>query len=161
MLQKDTATLCTYTAGKRSLDKALELLKAKKVRRRKQLKYYTDKYDKIAKYCTLTARLKKQRNPCVIGYTHSFATSQMRSCIARHDWINSQRLIPLLMGYSTDKEPLIWRFALAILLNSPESSVANLLHFLEKCMGSTAEMESDEPNRFLQRLLTLQAESEE
>ena len=133
-------------------------MSAKRDRRRKQDD--TDKYETIAKRCTLTARLKKRRNSCVVGFSQSFATFQMRSCIARHDWINLQRLFPLLLDYSTDKEPLIWRYALAIFLNSSESSAAHILQFLEKCMGCTDNMESDEPSQFLQRLLTLQTESD-
>ena len=137
---------------------AMDLLKAQEVCSEKLLKYDADKYERMAKYCTSSINTIKRRNACVAGFSQSFATSQVRSCIMQHEWINLQRLILLLLDCSSDKEPLLWRIALTAFINSPKSSAVNLQQFFEECIGSTDKIELDEPGRFLQGLLTLPSE---
>lgn len=81
----------------------------------------------------------------------------MRSCLMEHDWISLQRLIPLLLDFSIDREPILWRFSFITILNSCESHEHVICDFLDRCLGSTSEIESNEPDRHLQQLLTVES----
>lgn len=135
----------------------MEFLKCE-TRDKRQLKNIKDKHEKIVENCTSSVNLKRNRNANSIGYSASYIALQMRSCIMEQNWINLQRLIPLLIDYSTVRESILWRFALITFLNSPESNGNLILEFFDKCIGSTSETSSHEPERCLQQLLTIKSE---
>lgn len=57
----------------------------------------------------------------------------------KHDWVNLQRLFPLILQLPSTKETLVWRYALTILLHSPMSSETNLKEFFNMCIGCPEE----------------------
>ncbi|XP_051156090.1 uncharacterized protein LOC127278411 [Leptopilina boulardi] len=157
MISKKVKKIDKYVAGKDSIMKALAFLKPEKCDNKRNLKNNKDKEEKKVENCTSSVNLKRNGNSNSIVFSASFVTHQMRSCLMEHNWINLQRLIPLLLNYSLDREPILWRFALITFLNSPESDQNLILHFLDKCLGSTIEIDSHEPDKYLQQLITIES----
>lgn len=132
----------------------MELLRARstKTRKRKRIENAEDKDNKASQYCTSNLVHKYERTTAAQGFSENHAISEMRSCLARHDWAGLRELFPLLLGCYSDLEPIVWRYALAILLCTPESDSSHLQDFLEMCLGARTTKDS----HLLEQLLTLQ-----
>jgi hypothetical protein len=75
----------------------------------------------------------------------------MRLCLMKHDWANLQRLFLLLLQFPNNKETILWRYALIILLHSPFSNEVYLEEFFNLCIGC----QNDNYNYVLDQLITL------
>lgn len=73
----------------------------------------------------------------------------MQSYVAHQDWKHALNLLPKLLEYSIEVEPLVWRYVFIILLHVNDPS--HLRQFIEQCMGSRSLNNS----AFLRRLLLL------
>lgn len=122
----------------------------KKTTKRKKHPANEDNSNKQLQYCNSIIGSSK-KNSTALAFSPSFAIREMRLCLMKHDWVNLQRLFPLLLELSSDKETLIWRYALTILLHSPMSSGANVEDFLNSCVGC----QNDNLNYVLDQLITL------
>lgn len=103
---------------------------------------------KVAYYCKKFISDKKNRTS-VVGYSKSLALLEMQSYIARQDWKHALNLFPKLLECPVELEPLIWRYALIILLHTNDP--LHLHQFFEQCIGS----QSSSNNTLLEKLLLL------
>ncbi|XP_031781553.1 uncharacterized protein LOC116416644 [Nasonia vitripennis] len=140
-----------YKVSKDSVKKAMELFNnVKKTTKRKKSPENEDDSNKHSQFCNPIIGSSK-KNLTALAFSPSFALREMRLCLMKHDWVNLQRLFPLLLELSSDKETLVWRYALTILLHSPMSSGAHVENFLNSCVGC----QNDNLNYVLDQLITL------
>ena len=119
-------------------------------KRKKSKENGEETLDKFSHYCSQSLSNSKKKNTA-LAFSPSFALMEMRQCLMRHDWVNLQRLFPQLLELSRDKETLIWRYALTILLHSPMSNPGHIEEFLSSCIGS----QNDNLDYVLEQLITL------
>ncbi|XP_015601187.1 uncharacterized protein LOC107270580 [Cephus cinctus] len=139
--------------GKGSVNKALDVLRSKVISRKRK----TDNHNKetlnskIESYCisTISDRRKKRKSPATI-FNRSTAFLEMRSCLAHHDWRHLQELFHITLDAPLEYEPNKWRYALILLMCSPDSSTSNLREFFELCLGNQAFEETN----FLERIFS-------
>lgn len=132
---------------KSSIDKAIKLVHRHNIEEKRRRNKETPK-DKVAYYCKSH---KGDKTNCrrVVGFSKSLVLSEMQSYIARQDWKHASHLFPKLLECPVELEPLVWRYALIILLHTNDPSY--LRQFLEQCIGS----HSSNNSTLLKRLLLL------
>ncbi|XP_043470583.1 uncharacterized protein LOC122503890 [Leptopilina heterotoma] len=157
MLSERLKKNISFKAGRDSIVKAFDFLKQENCDKKRNLKKCKDNHEKRVENCTSSVDLKKNKHCNSTVFSSSSIALKMRSCSMEHDWISLQRLIPLLLDFSIDREPILWRFSLIMFLNSSESHEHVICDFLDRCLGSTSEIQSDEPDRHLQQLLTVES----
>ncbi|XP_012539696.1 uncharacterized protein LOC105838579 [Monomorium pharaonis] len=119
----------------------------------KALKYINNmerkKEEKITKknFCKKFEKYKNNRT--AVGFSKSWLLSEMRSCIAHQYWNHLLDLFPQLVEYPVELEPVIWRYALVILLHANDPS--HLQQFFKQCIGN----QSSSNSALLERLLLL------
>lgn len=132
--------------------RAIELFSnVKKSTKRKTCGEDESKLQKFSQYCNPSISHSKKPNSMAQAFSPSFALTEMRLCSMSHDWINLQRLFPLILELSNDKESLVWRYAFMIFLHSPMSSGVHLEAFLNSCVGC----QTQNLNYVLEQLITL------
>lgn len=94
----------------------------------------------------------KKNGTSLVGFSKSLALSEMQSYISRQDWKHALSLFPRLLEYPVELEPLVWRYALIILLHTNDPS--HLRQFFEQCIDNC----NLDNGIFLRRLLSLPLE---
>lgn len=111
---------------------------------------------KIALYCNSFQDNRKRKRIPLVGFSKSLALSEMQSYVARQDWKHALNLLPTLLEYPTEVEPLVWKYMFIILLHSNDPS--HLRQFFEQCIGSRS---SGVNRTLLKRLLLLPLKEKE
>lgn len=134
--------------------KAVELLQTRLNNRKRSLdNKNNDKNHKMTHRCRSMPLHKKSDYVSLTGFSKSLFMLEVRSHLGKQHWKHIQHLFPFLLDYSNEIEYLIWRYALTILLYSPNSDLSNLQQFLEICIGNHRLNDRKE----LERLLLLQS----
>lgn len=94
----------------------------------------------------------KKNGTSLVGFSKSLALSEMQSYISRQDWKHALSLFPRLLEYPVELEPLVWRYALIMLLHTNDPS--HLRQFFEQCIDNC----NLDNGIFLRRLLSLPLE---
>lgn len=156
MTEKSKTKSRVYLAGKESTVKAVELLQSRlNNRKRSWDNKDNDKSHKMTHRCTSMPLQKKSDYVSLTGFSKSLLMLEVRSHLGKQNWKHMQHLFPYLLDYSNEIEYLIWRYALTILLYSPNSKLSNLQQFLEICVGNHRLNDRKE----LEKLLLLQSKN--
>lgn len=143
-----------YIAGKKSVIQAIDLLDARlENKKRSWRRKDEERNNKITLHCTSIPWQKKTCCAPLIGFSKSLFTLEIRSHLVTQNWDLIQCLFPFLIDYTSEIECLMWRYALIILLYSPNSDSSNLQQFLELCIGNNQGLNH---KKDLERLLLLQ-----
>lgn len=130
-------------------NKAITLITKKESERKKRgMKEKIAKDHAVALNCKYFQEQKKKRVQ-VTGFSKSLALLEMQSYIARQYWKQASNLFLRLLKYPNELEPLIWRYALIILLHTNDP--LHLRQFFEQCIGS----QNSNNDKLLKRLLLL------
>ncbi|KAK2577542.1 hypothetical protein KPH14_003626 [Odynerus spinipes] len=141
-----------YITGRKSVNQAMELLKTRLDNKKRSWNNKDDERSrKIMLHCTNVPWQKKSCTS-LTGFSKTLFMLEVRMHLAKHNWKLIQRLFSFLPDYSNEIEYLMWRYALIILLYSPNSDSSNLQQFLELCIGNQGLNDKEE----LERLLLLQ-----
>lgn len=122
-------------------------MKHKVERKKTRMEKVANNY-KVAHYCKRFSGDKKNRTS-VVGFSKNLALLEMQSYIARQDWKHALNLFPKLLECPVELEPLIWRYALIILLHTNDPS--HLHRFFEQCIAN----HSSNNSLLLEKLLVL------
>lgn len=117
---------------KSSVEKALTMIKRKVDKKRRKDMTEIAK-DRQAHYCKSFQGGRRNRTS-LVGFSKSLALSEMQSYINRQDWIHALNLLPRLLEYPIELEPLVWRYMFIILLHTNDPS--HLRQFFEQCIGN-------------------------
>ncbi|XP_072757318.1 uncharacterized protein [Anoplolepis gracilipes] len=117
---------------KSSVEKALTMIKRKVDKKRRKDMTEIAK-DRQAHYCKSFQGGRRNRTS-LVGFSKSLALSEMQSYINRQDWIHALNLLPRLLEYPVELEPLVWRYMFIILLHTNDPS--HLRQFFEQCIGN-------------------------
>lgn len=117
---------------KSSVEKALTMIKRKVDKKRRKDMTEIAK-DRQAHYCKSFQGGRRSRTS-LVGFSKSLALSEMQSYINRQDWIHALNLLPRLLEYPIELEPLVWRYMFIILLHTNDPS--HLRQFFEQCIGN-------------------------
>ncbi|CAL1689754.1 unnamed protein product [Lasius platythorax] len=136
---------------KSNVKKAITLITKRSTdkKRRKDMEEVAN--DRKAHYCKRFQGGRRSRMS-LVGFSKSLALSEMQSYITRQDWRNAINLFPRLLEYPVELEPLVWRYAIIILLHTNDPS--HLRQFFEQCIGN----QSSDNRIMLRRLLLLPLE---
>lgn len=153
MANNEKKKISVFHLKKKSVNRAIEILQPRLENRKRSLADKDDeKYRKIMTHCTSIPSQKKLHCTSTTGFSKSLFTSEVRSHLRKHNWALVQSLYPLLPDFSNEIEYLMWRYALTILLYSPNSDSSNLKAFLELCIGN----QGTNNQKGLERLFLLQ-----
>ncbi|XP_011142895.1 uncharacterized protein LOC105185255 [Harpegnathos saltator] len=133
-----------------NVKKAIDLIiKTNAEKRNNRVTNQISSNNKVAFYCNKYKNIKKRKRISVVGFSKSLALSEMQLYIARQDWKHAIHLLPTLLEYSNEIEPLVWKYMFIIVLHMNDSS--HLREFFEQCAG----IHGSSISIFLERLLSL------
>ena len=86
--------------------------------------------------CKIIHYYKRSRRQHPISSSKYRILSEIKSHVNKKNWSKVKNLLLLLLNFSNDIEPLLWRYCLIFTLYGHVDNLANVFQFFEMCIGS-------------------------
>ncbi|XP_076391492.1 uncharacterized protein LOC100883514 [Megachile rotundata] len=135
------------------VNQAIELLWSEKQERttRKRKIEEAEKAQDVSAQCKIMHCYKRSERQYSMCFSKHRILSEMKSHVTQKNWSTVRNLFLLLLHFSIDLEPLIWRYNFILTLYSNIDNLSNVSQFFQMCIGC---LHSDR-DLMLQNLLLL------
>ncbi|XP_073967738.1 uncharacterized protein [Bombus fervidus] len=135
------------------VNQAIELLwlNKKDAQKKKTNGYKIEKSLNIHAQCKIMHHYKKSKRQHPVSSSKYRILSEIKSHTTKKNWSKVKNLFLLLLNFSIDIEPLIWRYSLILSLYSNIDNLSNISQLFETCIGAS----HSDKNLILKNLLLL------
>ncbi|CAK9813553.1 hypothetical protein ANTPLA_LOCUS7886 [Anthophora plagiata] len=111
-----------------------------------------EKVKHVCSQCNGTHYHRRREKQLAVGFSSHTILSYIKTHANKRNWNKVKNLLLLLIHFSTDIEPLVWRYSFILTLYSNIDNLFNIVQFFKLCIGSL----NSDTNLILKNLLLLQ-----